>query len=473
MRDHNESGDRDAALDAYRRCQAALVAATGSQPSRETDELAQLIREHGQSERQRPSQERNGARDDRRDRGRIRLGITPLRPIGTTMTETFALGLAEEITTALAKFRWISCVSAASWMALSGDPRPRGMWEELDLDFLLDGTVQQLGDRLRVTVRLMDMRAVGAVIWAGRFDREGTDLLLLQDELASAIVGQLDPALLMHEGERAIERNLADPSTSELLLQALPSLYRLERRKFHDARGLLEAAVAGDPGNALAHAWLAYWYLFSVGQGWATEPAEAASRGALLAEQAVTLDSTDARALTLAGHVRSFLSKRPAEGCSLHDRAIALNPNLALAWCFSGLAYSYLGMHGEALHRMYQAVRLSPSDPHLFFFDHALIMPHLLRSDFAAAAEIGRRAIELKPWFSSAYKGYLSALGHLGQELEAIHIRNRLLELEPEFTVEDAIARSPMTMPDDLAIYAEGLRRAGLPERRDKRPEIG
>lgn len=344
-------------------------------------------------------------------RGKIRLGITSFRPIGTTVTETFALGLAEEITIALAKFRWISCVSAASWIPLAGEPRPWAMWSELDLDFVLDGTVQQTGERLRVMVRLMDMRAAGAVIWAHRLDRGGTDLLLLQDELASAIVGQLDPALLIHEGERAAERNPANPTPTDPLLQALPPVYRLERQKFHDAGGLREAAVAGDPGNALAHAWLAYWHLFLVGQGWTSEPAEAASRGAMLAEQAVTLDSTDARALTLAGHVRGFLGKRPAEGCSLHDSAIALNPNLALAWCFSGLAHSYMGLHGKALQRMYQAVRLSPSDPHLFFFDHALIMPHLLQSDFVTAAEIGRRAVELNPWFSSAYKGYLSALG--------------------------------------------------------------
>ena len=68
-------------------------------------------------------------------------------------------------------------------------------------------------------------------------------------------------------------------------------------------------------------------------------------RGGDLAERAVTLDPADARALTLAGHVRSFLGKRAAEGCALHDRAIALNPNLALAWCFSGLAHCYLGPH--------------------------------------------------------------------------------------------------------------------------------
>jgi tetratricopeptide (TPR) repeat protein len=313
----------------------------------------------------------------------------------------------------------------------------------------------------------MDMRSAGTVIWAHRFDRQATDLLALQDEIGSAIVAQLDPALLIHEGERAVARHPHNPTTQELVLQALPPVYRLERQGFHEAGRLLEIAIAADPANAVAHAWLAYWHLFLVGQGWAPHPASAADRAGELAERAVTLDPTDARALTLAGHVRSFLGKRAAEGCALHDRAIALNPNLALAWCFSGLAHSYLGRHDEALRRMYQAVRLSPSDPHLFFFDHALIMPHLLLAEYDSAAEIGRRAIELNPWFSSAYKGYLAALGYLDRNRETDAVLTRLLALEPSFSVESAVARSPITCPADLDRYAEGLRRAGLPERRN------
>jgi len=176
------------------------------------------------------------------------------------------------------------------------------------------------------------------------------------------------------------------------------------------------------------------------------------------------LDPGDARALTLAGHVRGFLGKHPHEANALHDRALALNPNLAIAWCFSGLAYSYLGQHGEALRRMTIALRLTPSDPHGYFYDGALIMPHLLRGDYASAVEAGRRAVELNPLFSSAYKGYLSALGLMGGQSETVGILRRLMVLEPALTVRQAVMRSPLTRPEDVARYAEGLRRAGLRE---------
>jgi tetratricopeptide (TPR) repeat protein len=191
-----------------------------------------------------------------------------------------------------------------------------------------------------------------------------------------------------------------------------------------------------------------------------------------LAERAVMLDPGDARALTLAGHVRGFLGRRPEEASALHERAIALNPNLAIAWCFSGLSHFYMGRHREALRRIGQAIRLSPSDPHVFFFEMALTMPHLMNGNYASAIEVGRRSVELNPLFSSAYKGYLTALGLTDRMAEAREVLARLLALEPGFSVQEALLRSPLTRHEDIVRYAEGLRRAGLPECGTRTPGV-
>jgi adenylate cyclase len=87
-----------------------------------------------------------------------------------------------------------------------------------------------------------------------------------------------------------------------------------------------------------------------------------------------------------------------------------------------------------------------------------------LLGEYEEAAAAGRKAIELNPWFSSSFKGLLAALGHLEQVKEATSVMARLLRLEPDFTVRDAIARSPMGLPADIERYADGLRRAGLAE---------
>lgn len=437
MRACADRGDRAASIAAYERCRSALAAAAQVSPSPETEELIARIRAAGSAPAP-PDRHPGGTADaplakpacfERRGkRVGVRIGIPPLRTIGPVAEDELSIGLAEEITTALSRFRWISCVPGISLAAFFGQPRPEPLfWPGLDIDFVLDGTIQRSASRVRVMARLLDMRASGAVVWAGRFDRQSIDTLTLQDEIGAAIVAQVDTELLMHEGERAVSRRLIDPTAQDLVMQAIPAIYRLERSSFHAAGRLLEDALAIDPRNARAHSWYAYWHFFLVAQGWAQDPGLAKLRATDLAERAVMLDPSDARALTVAGQVRGFVSKRPEEASALHERALALNPNLALAWCLSGLGQSYLGQHEEAIRRMRQAVLLSPSDPHLFFFDMALIMPYLLRGEHARAAGHGRQAIELNPWFASSYKGHLAALGHLHRDREAAEIRTRLL----------------------------------------------
>ncbi len=473
IRGLGQVGDRAGAADAFARCQAALAGRAGLGPSPETVALAEAVRDGrmvpGSTDlpgSASPADPMHAADAVPRVPGpRVRIGIMPLRALDPQRAGGLSLGLAEEITTALAPFRWVSCVSSSSLAAIAGEPRDGSLaWRSLDLDFLLEGTIQHGADRVRITAQLLDMRAGGEVVWARRFDRSADDMLALQDEIASATVAQIAPELLLREGERAVARRRANPTSHELVLRAIPAIYRLDQSAFRAAGEMLEEALQLDPGNAAAHAWLAHWHLFLLGQGWAEDPAQATLRAGMLTERAVTLDPGDARALTLAGHVRGFLDRKPLEARALHERALAINPNLALAWCLSGLAHCYVGDHAEAIRRVRQAQALSPYDPHGFFFDMALIMPHLLRHEHAAAAEIGRRAVELNPTFSSSYKALLAALGHLGLQEEAAELRDRLLRLEPGFSVQGAVQRSPMMRPQDIALYAEGLRLAGLPE---------
>jgi len=454
MQAYAERGERAAVVEAFERCSAALAGAAGIGPSAETQALYARICEG-------PATPESLPRVDPDRRG-VRLGVMPLRAIGGE-DEALSLGLAEEITTALARFRWIFLIASVSLVPATqeaGDPS--GRWRTLDLDFVLEGTVQRGGGHVRVSVRLLDLRAGGHVVWARRFDRPATDLLSLQDEMAAEIVAQVDPELLLHEGARVAGRPAADPSAYELLLQAIPAIYRLDQASFRAAGEALEAAVARDPSYAAAHAWLAYWHVFLVGQGWAEHPGQAMTRAGELADRAVTLDPEDARGLAILGHVRAFLDKRLEEAMVLHERALSLNPNLPLAWMFSGLTFSYAGHHEEGIRRIEHSRRLSPFDPHAFFFDMALMVPRLLRGEYVEVVEIGRRVTQLNSAFSASLKVYLSALGHLGWTTAADEVRDHLLRLEPGFTVAEAVARSPVSLTKDLALYAEGLRRAGL-----------
>ena len=183
-----------------------------------------------------------------------------------------------------------------------------------------------------------------------------------------------------------------------------------------------------------------------------------------LAERAIVLDPFDARALAIAGHVRAFLHRRLREAAALHERALVLNPNLAMAWALSAVTYAYAGNFEEAERRNNRYKRLSPMDPHAFFFDGFFILIFLLKHDHEGAVTVGRAVRELNPSFLASQKPYLAALGHLGLVEETEEIRRRLLAIEPDFTVERFLATTPLEREVDRNYYAEGLRMAGIPE---------
>ena len=397
--------------------------------------------------------------------GPIRLGVMPFKTIGAGTDTAFAIGLAEEITAAFSRFRSITCVASASIGALAGEaPGESDQWKALNLDFLVQGSLRTRGREVRVILRLIDMRGSGEMSWGQRFDGPMPDLLNLQDRIAREVAAQVVPELIVWEGEGASIRPQVNPTAYNLVLRAIPAVYRLDETGFREAGALLEQALAIGPSSAGCHSWLAHWYLFLVGQDWAQDRTKAAERADFLSQQAIILDSGDARGFTVAGHVRAFLHKDPQAALWLHDRAIALNPSLKIAWCYSGLAHSYLGRHAEAISRIQHAQDLSPYDPYAFFFNMALGMPYLLTGQYEKAARVGRRARDLNPGFSSGYKGLLAALGHLGATGEAEAVLQRLMTLEPAFSVRRAIERSPLTRQEDLIRYVEGLRRAGVPE---------
>jgi DNA-binding SARP family transcriptional activator len=487
MKAYAARGERGMAIQAYERCRAVLADQLDAQPSEETQRLLAEIRAAGPL----PAPVRNEAkpeprteirstgrstaepRDNRAEarhalpRGGARIGVLPLQMIGTSEEEAhLSTGLADEITSALARFRWMFVVSSSSLARFAAASRDEtAIRRNFNIDFLLDGTVQRTGERLRIALRLLDLRAGNQMVWARRFDRESNDLLTLQDDIAAEVVAQIDPEILLIEAQRVTGRPSHDPSAYDLVLRSIPLISRMERLVFVQAGELLRQAMGQEPEYAAAHAWLALWLMFLVGQGWADDPAEAMAEAGRLAERAIMLDPQDAKALAIAGHARAFLHHRMREALTLHDRALALNPNLAMAWALSAMTFTYLGDLAEAERRANRYKRLSPLDPHAFFYDTILIYIALLKKDYEGAATIGRAVTEMNLSFSSSMKPYLAALGHLGHVQECQRLLERLHSIQPDFSVAGFIAGSPFERQEDLDCVVAGLRAAGVPER--------
>ncbi len=148
----------------------------------------------------------------------------------------------------------------------------------------------------------------------------------------------------------------------------------------------------------------------------------------------------------------------------LHERALALNPNLPAALVFSGLGLSYLGQHEEGLARIRRYRELSPLDPHAFLYEMAMLVPLYLMRRYEAVVADGRRALLLNPGFTSTHKIMLAALGQLGRLAEARELLARLLALESDFSIATMRERTPLRRDDDREHYADGLRKAGVAE---------
>jgi TolB-like protein len=495
MKAHFARGERGLAVQAYDRCRTVLADMLDAAPSIETQKLLNEIRgpSHSRLPLRPPQTEEPAApppqpalpdptvtptqpaadglparkRESSATRGGAHIGVMPFRLIGTPEEDAhLAPGLADEITNALSRFRWMFIVSANSLGRFAAEQRDEAaIRREFGLDFLLDGSVYRSGNKIRISLRLIDLRANNQIVWARRFDRETNDLLSLQDEIAAQVVAQIDPEILLIEAKRSTSRGQVDATAYDLMLRSIPLIGRMEHDPFMLAGQHLADAIALEPDYAAAYAWYAYWHIFLVGQDWAEHPQAMMERAGELAERSIVLDPFDARGLTISGHVRAFLHRRLREAMGLHERALSLNPNLAMAWALSAVTYAYAGDPEEAERRNNRYKKLSPLDPHAFFFDAFFVLIHMMKRDYQTAIELGRAVSQLNPSFTATYKPYLAALGHLRRDQEAATVRRRLLELEPDFTIERFMETNPMERESDRMHYAEGLRLAGIRER--------
>jgi TolB-like protein len=388
------------------------------------------------------------------------IGVCLLNAIGAESDQYLALALSEEIATSLARIRGLIVISSASVADVLG--ARRDLRQELGLDFLLQGTLQRIGEQLRVTVKLVDA-ANGIVCWTSHFDYGYDNLFAVQQDVAALVAAGLEPEIPFIAAERLKRGGNTGESAYGLILRAISNIHLFERRSFMEAGELLSRAIELEPEYSPAYSWLALWNVFLVGQGWARDPQASIARAGDVAEHAVMLDPNDARGLAIAGHVRAFLHRRLDDALPLHERALTINPSLPLAWHLSGVAHVYRGNLEEARRRLEQSRRLAPRDPHSFFAEGAFIILELLCRNHEVAVEIGRRVTQLQPRFSAAYKPYLAALGHLGEKKEAIVVYRRLLKLEPDFTVRQFRASAPFALREHADHYAAGLSLAGVP----------
>ncbi len=391
------------------------------------------------------------------------IAVLPFRNLSDDPgQEYFGDGITEDIIGALSRLRWLFVISRTSTLAYKTKTADiRQIARELDVRYVVTGTVRKVASQLRVTADLID--SAGDTIWAEHYDGAVTDLFDFQDRIVGRIVGTRESTLRITEAQRALQKHPESLDAYDCVLRAFALLYRLSPEEFLQAGGFLTRAIALDPGYAAAYAWRAWWYLWKAGQGWMTDPEAERREASRMAQAALDRDPDDALALAVSAHAASFLRRDCQQALELFERSLALNPNSQLAWGLSGVTLCYVGEARAALDREAYALRLSPFDPLGFYFTGVSGLAAMLLGRYDEALAFGLKARRENPRWSVNLRFLAATLVHLGRLEEARHMAREFLAIDRTFTLSAFRQWYPLREPE-LSAYIEVLRQTGLPE---------
>jgi adenylate cyclase len=393
------------------------------------------------------------------------IAVLPFQNLsGDPSQEYFADGIAEEITTALARLRGFFVIARGSAFTYKG--RAVGVKQigrELGVRYVLEGSVRKAGERVRIGVQLADART-GREIWVERYERALTDLFALQDEVTASVVTAVEPQLYAAESVRVQQTPPGRLDAWDHVIRALPFMWRRTPSDNAAALDLLSAALRLDPSYARAlglHAWLSIWDAHA-----GSSPGRLAAVLAPATEQAraaVAIDRDDPWARLALGFSH-MLGRKHEDAVEELRAALDLNPNFALGHACLGLALAYGGNGAQALVPLDTAMRLSPRDPFFSVFVNMRGFAHFMAGDYAAGLDWARRSVRLSPELVGPWRTLALAAAMLDHREEAEEAVARARQLQPDFSVAWVESASPLVSAVDRARYCDILRPVGLPE---------
>jgi adenylate cyclase len=393
------------------------------------------------------------------------VAVLPFRTVGGTEDEDyFGDGITNEIITGLSRSRGLYVIARSSTLRYRDRGKDlRQIASELDVRYVLDGSVQRQKARLRINCELIEVGG-NRPIWAERFEGSTDELFEFQDRITASILGTLEPRVRAVEAARVRDHPTESLDAYHCVLKALALLYLFTEESYQSAGELLERAIALDPSYPQAYAYLAWWLNFRIGEGWSPNPVAERERALVLSQRAIELDGEDPFVLTVGGHILSFLGKKPLEAIDLFDQALALNENSAFAWGLSALTLAYLGRADEALGRLQNVWRLNPFDPLSFYFWIIAGIAEFVAARYDESTAWLRKCKRANPRFIACLRMKAASLALSGHQADAQAVARELLTIEPSFRVSTFIAWYPLQRSEDLARLESGLRLAGLPD---------
>jgi TolB-like protein/class 3 adenylate cyclase len=397
----------------------------------------------------------------------LSIAVLPFANIGDDPGQDyFADGVTESLTTDLSRIHGSFVIARNTAFAYKGmalDARQIG--RELNVRYVLEGSVQRDGDRLRISAQLIDAETANH-LWAERFDKTAVDLFDIQDEIVSRLANTLDSQLIEAEAQRAARS--PHPDAMDMYFQGVACWHKGATPEYlMQARHFFARALALDPGNVDAAVGMATVDATMAGSFASDNRVEQLAGAEAMLNDALSMDPHYAGAHLALGAVYMF-TNRSIQGIQACERALTLDRNLADAHGCIGMAKYFIGRARETEGHVREALRLSPRDVFIYRWMLFVGIAKLQLGQDGEAIVCLRRSIEANRNFPLAHFHLAEALALLGEVEEGRLAAQAGLALDPGFNLH----RYRMNALSDNPVYlagrersCQGMRLAGVPER--------
>ncbi len=377
---------------------------------------------------------------------------------GDAEQEYFADGITEDLITELARFQNLVVIARNSTFTYKGKAtRVKDVARDLGVHYVVEGSVRKAGNRVRVTVQLIEAGSEKHV-WAERYDRELTDIFEIQDEVTTAIIGALPSRLEAADVERIKRKPPQDLAAYDYVLRGKILHHHGTREANAEALEVLNKAIDVDPEYAQAYAWKACTLRQAVLRGYAEEPEAFNMQRIENAETALSLDENDMECLRILCEIhmeQAELEKAEA----YHNRAFALNPNDPRILAQRGELMIWLGRATEGAEWVQKAMHLDPLEADGF----AHLLGRALRADRHYPEAI-TAYLQVHTLRDQHHAEIAACYAASGRDDEAAKHRSETLRLNPDFSIEKYLAGLPYEDAADRELLRGNLQLADLPD---------
>jgi class 3 adenylate cyclase/TolB-like protein len=386
-------------------------------------------------------------------------------PFGEHGSGQAALGeiLADEIIGALSRSAELNVVSRLS---TTGFRDRRVTLSEvathLHATYVLSGAYRISAGGVIVSAELAEPVS-GRVLWAQELRGRIDGIVEGKDELIDRILAAVSRAVVNREIERVRLHSPQSLKTGSLLIAAIALMHRLSHSDFQRARELLRVVIERTPRHAVPQAWMAKWHVLRVWQGWSDTPQVDTQAAIDFGKRALDNDSQCSLALTIDGFVHTNLLRSLDVAQQRYERALQVNPNDALAWGLIGMLHAFKGEGAPAVRGTRRGLRLSPLDPHRYFYDVLAAAAELTAGRHDRAISLAQRSLRGNRMHASTFRVLAISQWLAGQHDAARQTVTELMRIEPNLTVGSWLQLSPSRDFPIGDLCAKALQAAGVP----------